>query len=115
MPESFAALRRRRRDELARLADEHMQHDLQPADRDALKAAASKVSTWTTIGSAVGIGLGLYVAFRLRTTRKVIFEAFKAREKPTSVVFANGRTGTLTPVLQPISIVAYHTLNRADP
>jgi hypothetical protein len=98
MPESFAALRRRRRDELVRLADEHLQHDLQPTDRDALKAATSKVSTWTTIGSAVGIGLGIYVAFRLRTTRKSIFEAFKAQEKPVSVVFADGRSGTLQPL-----------------
>ena len=45
------------------------------------------------IGSALGLGLGFYLAFRLRTNRMKIFEAFKAVEKPTHVQFANGRTG----------------------
>lgn len=95
MSESFAVLRRRRSDELAKLADEHMQHDLQADDRDKLKAAASKVSLWTTVGSAVGISLGLYAAIRLRSTRKAFFAAVRAQEKPTQVVFADGRTGML--------------------
>lgn len=94
MPESFIALRSKHSEEIKKLADEHLQHDLTPADRDALKAAASKVSTWTVIGSAVGMGLGLFAAFRLRATRKAIFEAFKAHEKPVSVVFSDSRTGT---------------------
>ena len=45
----------------------------------------------------LGIGLGFYVAFRLRSVRKQMFEAFKAQEKPVSVVFADGRTGKLWP------------------
>lgn len=93
MSESLAILRRRRSDELAKLADEHIQHDLQQSDRDALKDAASKVSLWTTVGSALGVGLGLYVAMRLRSTRRAVFQAFRAQEKPTKVVFADGRTG----------------------
>jgi hypothetical protein len=93
MSESFAAFRKHRRDELGKLADQHLQHDLRESDRDALKAAATRVSTWTLIGSAVGIGLGFYVAFRIRNVRKTMFEAFKAQEKPVSVVFADGRTG----------------------
>jgi hypothetical protein len=44
MPESSFAIRSRRGDELTRLADQHMQHDLQPEDRDVLKSAASRVS-----------------------------------------------------------------------
>lgn len=95
MSESFAVLRRRRSDELAKLADEHMQHDLQADDRDKLKAAANKVSVWTTVGSAVGISLGLYAAIRLRSTRKAFFVAVRAQERPTKVVFADGRTGKL--------------------
>ncbi|RHZ50081.1 hypothetical protein CDV55_100110 [Aspergillus turcosus] len=104
MPESSFSIRSRRSDELTRLADQHMQHDLQPEDRDVLKGAASRVSLWTTVGSAVGIGLGLYVAFRLRSTRKAFFEAFRAAEKPTQVVFADGRTEVIpdiTPLLKP--------------
>ena len=46
------------------------------------------------IGSALGLGLGLFLAYRLRTNRMKIFEAFKAVEKPTHVQFANGRIGT---------------------
>jgi hypothetical protein len=93
MSESFALLRRRRSDELAKLADEHLQHDLQADDRDALKSAASSVSFWTTLGSAAGLGLGLYAAIRLRSTRKAFFAAVRAQERPTKVVFADGRTG----------------------
>jgi hypothetical protein len=93
MPESFAALRSRRSDELAKLADQHLQHDLRQEDRDTLKSAAGKVSFWTGVGSAVGIGLGLYVAFRLRSSRKAFFDVFRAQERPTQVVFADGRTG----------------------
>ncbi|KAJ5633126.1 hypothetical protein N7490_009465 [Penicillium lividum] len=95
MSESFAILRRRRSDELTRLADEHLQHELYAEDRDKLKSAASTVSMWTTVGSAVGIGLGLFAAIRLRRNRKAFFEALQAQEKPTSVVYANGRTESL--------------------
>jgi hypothetical protein len=93
MPELYSSMRNRRRDELAQLADQHVQRDLQPDDREALKSAARKVSLWTTVGSAVGIGLGLYAAFRLRSSRKAFFEAFRAQEKPIKVVFVDGRTG----------------------
>lgn len=93
MSESFAILRRQRTDDLSNLADQHMQRDLQSEDRDALKSAASTVSMWTTVGSAVGISLGLYAAIRLRSSRKAFFAAIRAQEKPTKVVFADGRTG----------------------
>ncbi|KAL4894856.1 hypothetical protein BDV59DRAFT_175092 [Aspergillus ambiguus] len=112
MSESFAVLRQRRSDELAKLADEHMQHDLYQSDRDALKDAASKVSLWTTVGSAVGIGLGLFVAMRLRSTRKALFQAFRAQEKPTQVVFPNGRTESIpdvTPLLRPTMLGDFGT------
>lgn len=94
MAESFALLRHRRSDELAKLADQHMQHNLNAEDRDALKSAASTVSRWATVGSAVGLGLGLYAAIRLRSTRKAFFAAIRAQERPTKVVFGDGRTGT---------------------
>jgi len=93
MSESFAILRQRRSDELAKLADEHIQHDLQASDRDKLKAAASSISLWTTVGSAVGVSLGLFAAFRLRSTRKAFFSAIRTQERPTKVVFQDGRTG----------------------
>lgn len=105
MSESLAVLRRRRSDELARLADEHLQHDLQPEDRETLKSAASTVSWWTAIGSTVGIGLGIYIAFRFRTTRKALFQAFRAQDKPTHVVFAGGRTGMSPPYIKRLSLV----------
>lgn len=90
----FAALRRDpRHDEFARLADEHMQHDLEESDRDCLKKAASRVSIPTTIGTLVGLGLGVYAAVRLRRARADVFRAFRAAERPTHVVFAGGRQG----------------------
>ncbi|KAJ5082894.1 hypothetical protein N7532_011937 [Penicillium argentinense] len=112
MTESFALLRRQRTDDLSKLADQHMQHDLQPEDRNALKSAASTVSLWTTVGSAVGIGLGLYAAIRLRSTRKAFFAAVRAQERPTSVVFADGRTEPipdLTPLLKPSALGDFAT------
>ncbi|RHZ61996.1 uncharacterized protein CDV56_105734 [Aspergillus thermomutatus] len=112
MPESFSTIRSRRSDELMRLADQHIEHDLQPEDRAVLRSAASRVSLWTTLGSAVGIGLGLYVAFRLRSTRKAFFEAFRAQEKPTKVVFSDGRTEAIpdiTPLLKPTTLGDFAT------
>lgn len=92
----FAALRRDpRHAEFARLADEHMQHDLEESDRDCLKKAAGRVSIPATIGTLVGLGLGVYAAVRLRRTRADVFRMFRAAEKPTHVVFAGGRTGTI--------------------
>jgi hypothetical protein len=112
MSESLAIFRRQRSDDLAKLADEHLQQDLYQSDRDALKDAASKVSLWTTVGSAVGIGLGLYVAMRLRSTRRALFQAFRAQEKPTQVIFANGRTEPIpdiTPLLKPTTFGDFAT------
>ena len=91
--ESLAAFRKSGRDELAKLAEEHMQHDLQESDRSALRNAAAKLSTHATIGSLLGLGLGVFMAYRLRTARNTMFNAFRAREKPTRVQFADGRTG----------------------
>ncbi|KAJ5391281.1 hypothetical protein N7509_006771 [Penicillium cosmopolitanum] len=112
MSQSLALLRRQRTDDLTKLADQHMQHDLQFEDRDALKSAASTVSLWTTVGSAVGIGLGLYAAVRLRSTRKAFFAAVRAQERPTKVVFADGRTEPipdLTPLLKPTTLGDFAT------
>ncbi|BDD60419.1 hypothetical protein MPDQ_003726 [Monascus purpureus] len=107
MSESLAVLRRRRTDELARLADEHEKHDLLPEDREILKNAASRTRFWTAIGSGIGMGIGLSMAFRLRGARRAFFQAFRAAEKPTRVVFADGRTESipdLTPLLKPTTL-----------
>ncbi|KAJ9623161.1 hypothetical protein H2203_006097 [Taxawa tesnikishii (nom. ined.)] len=91
--DSLAMFRKSMGTELGNLAEEHYKHDLQQSDRDTLKSAASKISTHATIGSLVGLGLGLYAAYKLRANRTAMFNAFKASEKPTHVQFANGRTG----------------------
>ena len=69
-------------------------HSLQDSDRDKLQSAANTVSTHTTVGSLVGLGLGLFLAYRVRSNRLAMFQAFKTAEKPVEVRFANGRTGT---------------------
>lgn len=91
--ETFAFNRRRARNELDALAEEHFKHDLQPSDRDKLQLASQKIAIHATLGSLIGIGLGTYFAFRLRRGRVAMFDAFKAKEKPTAVQFADGRTG----------------------
>ncbi|KAL2864385.1 uncharacterized protein BJX67DRAFT_361519 [Aspergillus lucknowensis] len=112
MPLLYPSAHHRRSDELAQLANHHFHHDLQADDRDALRSAASRVSLWTTVGSAVGMGLGLYAAFRLRSSRKAFFEVFRAQEKPSKIVFADGRTESipdLTPLLKPTTLGDFAT------
>ncbi|OJJ08568.1 hypothetical protein ASPVEDRAFT_402803 [Aspergillus versicolor CBS 583.65] len=103
---------RERGDELRKLADYHIQHDLHQSDRDALHSASKTISSWASVGAAVGLGLGLYTAIRLRRSRKVFFDVFRAAEKPTKVVFADGRTEALpdiTPMLKPTTLGDFAT------
>ncbi|QDS69455.1 hypothetical protein FKW77_005680 [Venturia effusa] len=90
--ETFAAFRKTHGDQLGKLAEEHFNKDLEDTDRETLKVAASKFSTHAQLGSLIGIGLGALLAFRVRSARMKVFNAFKAREKPVSVSFADGRT-----------------------
>lgn len=103
--DAFAAFRRSpQSSELAELAEKHLEHDLDASDRDALENAARKVGTFATVGSLVGLGLGFFLAARLRRGRADMFNAFRAVEKPTHVQFADGRTAPIpdvTPLLRP--------------
>ncbi|KAH9841317.1 hypothetical protein Tdes44962_MAKER07766 [Teratosphaeria destructans] len=105
--DSVAAFRKGLGPDLASLAEQHMQHDLQQSDRDALQKAARTVSTHTTVGSLCGIALGLYLAYRIRANRVQLFNAFRASEQPTAIQFASGRTEPLpdiTPLMKPSTI-----------
>jgi hypothetical protein len=93
--DSLAILRRNIGPELAQLAENHIQHDLRESDREALNSAAKKLSTYTTVGSLVGLGLGAVLAFRVRSVRAQAFKAIRAVEKPTHVRFADGREGMI--------------------
>lgn len=66
---------------------------LNQSDRDILRSAGSKVSTHAKVGSLLGLGFGIYCAYRLRNMRLAYFNAFRAMEKPVEVRFADGRTG----------------------
>ncbi|KAI8955239.1 hypothetical protein F4801DRAFT_574825 [Xylaria longipes] len=89
---ALAAFRKsEQHDELKKLANKHFQSDLEPSDREAVRRATTRIATSTTVGSLVGIGLGLYAAIRLRKVRAEMFAAFRAAEKPSSVVFPDGR------------------------
>ncbi|KPI41786.1 uncharacterized protein AB675_5681 [Cyphellophora attinorum] len=101
---SFAALRKHQSEDLAKLAEEHFKHDLQETDKKTLVSAAGKVQTHALVGSIVGVGLGAFLAIRLRSNRQKIFQAFKAAEKPTHVVFASGRQEAIpdiAPLMKP--------------
>ncbi|CZT15524.1 uncharacterized protein RCC_01381 [Ramularia collo-cygni] len=93
--DSLAIFRKGLGPELGALAEQHMQHDLRQSDRDALQNAASTVSMHTGIGSIVGVGLGVLLAFRLRRGRRQMFQAFRTVEKPQAVRFADGREEAL--------------------
>ncbi|KAK1778659.1 hypothetical protein QBC45DRAFT_413492 [Copromyces sp. CBS 386.78] len=100
----FAIFRGHPNKDLAELGEKHMQHDLQPEDRARLRKAASKVSTHAMLGSLLGLGLGVAMAWRIRQNRQQLFNAFRMMSKPTEVVFANGRRETvpdLEPLLRP--------------
>ena len=92
--DSLAILRKNVSEDIRMLADEHFKHDLNDSDRDTLKTAASKVGISATIGSLLGLGLGVFLAFRVRSSRTQIFNAFRTAEKPTHAKFADGREGT---------------------
>lgn len=68
---------------------------LQQSDRDALRSAATTVSTHVAIGSLVGVGLGVLLAYRIRSSRASMFRAFKTAEQPQAIKFAGGREGKL--------------------
>lgn len=59
--------------------------------------------------------MGIFLAYRLRTARTAMFNAFKAREQPTAVKFASGKEEAvpdLTPIMKPSTLgdVATYTL-----
>jgi predicted histidine transporter YuiF (NhaC family) len=94
--ESLAAFRRTGRSiDLAQLAEKHLEHDLQDSDREILQQSVAKVGTHATLGSIVGLGLGILFAYRLRRGRANAFKALRAAEKPTHVQFADGKIGEL--------------------
>ncbi|KAF1942347.1 hypothetical protein EJ02DRAFT_454368 [Clathrospora elynae] len=103
MSDSLAAFRSNRSTDLRKLAEEHLQHDLNQQDRELLKSAGGKVSMHAGIASAVGLGLGVYTAFRLRAMRLAYFRAFRAMEKPVEVRFADGRTEPIPDISAAIS------------
>jgi hypothetical protein len=70
---------------------------LQQSDRDTLNKAASKLSTHASIGSMLGLGLGIAMAYSIRQNRVRMFQAFRAAQKPTHVKFADGREGGFFP------------------
>lgn len=91
---AFAAFRKSpRQEDLSRLAAEHLKHDLTEGDRDILAKASSRISTRATVGSILGLGLGVYMAYGLRRGRVEMFNAFRTARKPVQVTFADGTTG----------------------
>ena len=79
--------------EIAFMAENHLKGDLRDSDREALRSARNKHKFHRTIGTYLGLGLGLFSAFRYRKSRMQKYTAFQAREKPIFVVFADGRRG----------------------
>ncbi|KAK3377485.1 hypothetical protein B0H63DRAFT_219651 [Podospora didyma] len=87
----FAVFRAHPTGDLAKIGEAHLKQDLESKDRDLLKSAARKVSTHATVGSLIGMGLGLAMAWRIRANRIALYNAFQTALRPTEVIFANGR------------------------
>ncbi|KAH8817277.1 hypothetical protein F5884DRAFT_853702 [Xylogone sp. PMI_703] len=105
--DSIAAFRKNYSSDLKKLADQHLQHDLRPSDRDTIKSAASKITTHTYVGTFLGLGLGIALAWKLRKNRMQLFQILRTAERPTHVVFADGRQEAIpdiTPWLQPSAL-----------
>ena len=92
--DSLAFLRKNVGEDISKLAEEHLKHDLRDSDRDTLNRAASRIGMHATVASFLGLGLGIFLAFSLRSNRNKMFNAFRTAEKPTHVKFADGREGT---------------------
>lgn len=110
--DSLAMFRKSMGPDLNALAEDHLKRDLRQSDRDVLNKAASTVSTHATVGSLLGLGLGVFLAYRLRRARTGMFTAFKAREKPTALKFADGREEAIpdiTPFVKPSAIGDFAT------
>lgn len=89
-----------------------MVYSLTETDRNALKSAASTVSTSTMLGTLIGLSLGAYLAYKVRSNRARMFQAFRASEKPTHVRFASGREEAIpdiTPLLKPTTFGDFAT------
>ncbi|KAK6397029.1 hypothetical protein LTR65_007528 [Meristemomyces frigidus] len=105
--DSLAMFRKSLGPDMAKLAEEHLQHDLRQSDRDALQKAASTVSTYTSVGSLIGVGLGIFLAYRIRSNRAAMFRTFRTADRPTAVKFAGGREEPipdLTPLIRPSTL-----------
>ena len=66
--------------EHAYLAEEHLRRDLQESDREKLNIAFQKIAVYTRVGALAGLGLGVALAFRIRSRKAQVFNAFRASE-----------------------------------
>ena len=86
-------VRRAHREDMKKLAGEHLQHALQPSDCDALRSVVERISTHARIGSFLGLFLGGLIAHRLHARRLAKFNAFCAQSMPARLIFTDGRIG----------------------
>ncbi|KAK5655628.1 hypothetical protein OQA88_5559 [Cercophora sp. LCS_1] len=96
----FAPFRNTPDIDLAQISEQHLKADLPPEDRSRLRRAASSVSTHATIGSLLGMGLGLALAYKIHTNRIAFYNTFKVMSKPTEVIYSSGRREAI-PDLEP--------------
>lgn len=82
-------------EDLAVLAKTHFENDLTQEDRDTLTSARDTISRSATLGSLVGLGFGVLLAYRVRALRRHWFHEFQAaakQDRPLRVVFESGKT-----------------------
>ncbi|KAK4548291.1 hypothetical protein LTR36_010161 [Oleoguttula mirabilis] len=106
--DSLAMFRKSLGPDMAKLAEEHLQHEYGvPPSLLPDKEGPSTVSTYTSVGSLIGVGLGIFLAYRIRSNRAAMFRTFRTADRPTAVKFAGGREEPipdLTPLIRPSTL-----------
>lgn len=82
------------RADIKKLCEDHWRTGYSEDDRKVLTETHSMLRTTAVTTSFLGLVLGLYGAHRLRARRTAMFQAFRAYERPSHVVFPSGKTGT---------------------
>ncbi|KAI9372243.1 hypothetical protein BJX61DRAFT_455718 [Aspergillus egyptiacus] len=79
-----------------------VKQNLRPDDFQVYKATNSVISTYPKAGGVIGGVIGLFAAFRVHSARRSLLQAFRAREQPTHVIFADARTNPI-PYVKPLT------------
>ena len=80
---------------LQNLAKGPPKYNLLKSDQDVLLRAEAKYNSRAVLTMAIGLGLGIFAAFRDRRAKMKVFKALRGDQIPIYFRFANGTQGML--------------------